>query len=125
MTGAISNTSPLLYLYRIGVLEWLPKLFSEIWAPTTVVDEMKEGRRKGYDVPDPSNYNWLQIVNPRSMPSEWFSLELGPGELATMALGLENSSRIILLDHALTRRIAQAAGLTVWGTLKILLEAKS
>jgi len=29
------------------------------------------------------------------------------------------------LDDALARRIAQAAGLNVWGTLKVLLEAKS
>jgi predicted nucleic acid-binding protein len=42
-----------------------------------------------------------------------------------MALALENSNRIVLLDDALARRIAQAAGLKVWGTLKILLEAKS
>ncbi len=42
-----------------------------------------------------------------------------------MALGLENPDHIILLDDMLARRTAQAAGLQVWGTLKILLEAKS
>ena len=30
MPEAITNTSPLLYLYRIGVLEWLPGLFNEV-----------------------------------------------------------------------------------------------
>jgi len=30
-----------------------------------------------------------------------------------------------LLDDGLARRTAQAAGLQVWGTLKVLLEAKS
>ncbi len=59
------------------------------------------------------------------MPSEWLALDLGAGELAAMALALENPTRIILLDDALARRTAQAAGLTVWGTLKVLLEAKS
>lgn len=125
MPEAISNTSPLLYLYRIDVVEWLPKMFSEVWIPTAVFDELKEGQQKGYDVPDPSNYNWLQVVNPHATPSEWLSLDLGAGELATMALALENSSRIVLLDDLLARRTAQAAGLTVWGTLKVLLEAKS
>ena len=43
MPKAISNTSPLLYLYRIGVLEWLPELFSEIWAPEGVTVELQEG----------------------------------------------------------------------------------
>jgi predicted nucleic acid-binding protein len=38
---------------------------------------------------------------------------------------LENPDRIVLLDDALARRTAQAAGLHVWGTLKIMLEAKA
>lgn len=123
MPEAVSNTSPVLYLYRIGVIDWIPKLFSEIWIPTAVFDELKEGQRKGYDVPDPSHYGWLHVVDPRTTPSEWLSLDLGPGELA--ALALENPMRVVLLDDMLARRTAQAAGLTVWGTLKILLEAKA
>lgn len=31
MPEAISNTSPLLYLYRLDTVEWLPKLFQEVW----------------------------------------------------------------------------------------------
>lgn len=125
MPEAIVNTSPLVYLYRIGALEWLPKLFGEIWVPNAVVRELEEGQRRGYDVPRPSNYTWLRIVDPRAIPSEWLTLDLGPGEVAAMALGLENPSRIVLLDDARAREIAEAAGLKVWGTLKILLEAKS
>jgi predicted nucleic acid-binding protein len=86
---------------------------------------IQEGRRKGYDVPNPEDYEWLEIVNPKAMPSEWLSLDLGPGELAAMALALENPSRIVILDDMLARRTAQFAGLQVWGTLKVLLEAKS
>ena len=122
---AISNTSPLLYLYRIGGINWLPKLFDEVWTPEAVKNELLAGRTKGYDVPDPADFNWLHIVNPNSMPSEWLALDLGTGEIAAMALALENPSRVILLDDMLARRTAQAAGLQVWGTLKILLEAKS
>jgi predicted nucleic acid-binding protein len=42
-----------------------------------------------------------------------------------MATALDNPGRIVLLDDALARRTAQKAGLQVWGTLKILIEAKS
>ncbi len=125
MAEAISNTSPVLYLYRIGALEWLPKLFSEVWVPNAVVMELQEGLRRSYDVPNPDDYGWLQVVEPRSVPSEWLTLDLGTGELEAMALALENPRRVVLLDDALARRIAQAAGLEVWGTLRILLEAKS
>ena len=125
MLKAISNTSPLLYLYRIGGIQWLLRLFSEIWVPEAVKNELQEGQRKGYDVPNLDDYLWLNIVNPKSTPSEWLTLDLGTGEIAVMALALENPDKVILLDGALARRIAQAAGLQVWGTLKILLEAKS
>ena len=90
MPKAISNTSPLLYLYRVGAIRWFPKLFDEIWTPNAVKNELLAGKSKGYDVPDPSDYAWLKIVNPKSMPSEWLALDLGAGEIAAMALALEN-----------------------------------
>ena len=125
MSKAISNTSPLLYLYRTGAIDLLPKLFDEVWTAESVQNELLAGRNKGFDVPNPADYPWLKIVTPKSMPSEWLALDLGAGELGAMALALENPDRIILLDDMLARRTAQVAGLQVWGTLKILLEAKS
>ena len=125
MPKAISNTSPLLYLYRIGAIDWLPKFLDEVWTPEAVKNELLAGRSKGYDVPNPTDFDWLHIVNPKSMPSEWLALDLGAGELGAMALALENPDRIVLLDDMLARRTAQVAGLQVWGTLRVLLEAKS
>ncbi|HFC08602.1 MAG TPA: DUF3368 domain-containing protein [Chloroflexi bacterium] len=124
MRKAISNTSPLLYLYRIGVIEWLGALFEEVWVPDAVIAELEEGRRRGYDVPRLGGYSWVKRVNPEHLPAEWFALDLGKGELAAMALGLANPERVILLDDLLARRVAEAAGLQVWGTLRVLLEGK-
>ena len=125
MPEAVSNTSPLLYLHRIEALNWLPELFGQVWTPGAVILELEAGRQKGYDVPVPDSYPWLHVVEPTSMPSAWLALDLGAGELAAMALALEHPEKVVLLDDTLARRIAQAAGLQVWGTLKILLEAKS
>lgn len=125
MPEAITNTSPMLYLHRIGVLEWLPQLCEDIWIPQAVVDELQAGQRKGYDVPIPEACAWLQVVEPRVVPSEWLSLDLGPGELAVLAIALDHPQRVVLLDDSRARRIAQAAGLTAWGTLRVLLEAKA
>jgi predicted nucleic acid-binding protein len=125
MADLISNTSPLLYLYRLGNLDWLRQLFDSVWIPSAVVSELRQGLEQGYDVPKPDTYHWLKVVDPIATPSEWLVLDLGAGEIAAMALALENRSRIVLLDDALARKIAQGAGLTVWGTLKILLEAKA
>ena len=120
MLKAISNTSPLLYLYRIDGIEWLPKLFNEIWTPEAVRSELQAGRAKGYDVPTTEDYSWLTIVNPTSTPSEWLVSDLGAGEIAVMALALEHGDMVVLLDDMVARRTAQAAGLLVWVTLRLL-----
>lgn len=44
MLKVISNTSPLLYLYRIGAIDLLPKLFNEVWTPDVVNKELLAGR---------------------------------------------------------------------------------
>jgi len=124
MPTAISNTSPLLYLYRIGKIELLPRLFEQVLTVPAVAAELKTGREKGYSVPQTEEYGWLQIVSPNQVPSEWLASDLGKGELETMALALEHQEKMVILDDALARRIAQAAGLEVWGTLRVSLEAK-
>jgi predicted nucleic acid-binding protein len=121
---AISNTSPLLYLYRIGALDWLPKLFSEVWTAEAVALELEDGAKRGHQVPLLRTLDWLKMASPRSVPSQWLALDLGAGELAVLAMALENRERIVLLDDALARRVAQAAGLQVWGTLRVVLEGK-
>jgi len=125
MPKAITNTFPLLYLYRANRIEWLDELFDEVWTPNAVIEELEEGKKRGDDVPLAQNYSWLKIRTPRSTPSEWLTLDLGKGELETMSLALENKNRIVILDDALARKIAQAAKIEVWGTLKVLLETKS
>ena len=124
MPKAIINTSPFLYLYRIGHIEILPRLLNEILTVPAVVKELNQGREKGYRVPSLEEYTWLQIVAPNQVPSEWLAADLGRGELETMSLALEHRENIVVLDDALARRIAKAAGLEVWGTLRVLLEGK-
>ena len=125
MPSIITNTSPLYYLHQLDALPWLPELFTEISTPTAVVTELHQGREKGHNAPDPEDYPWIKIKNPSNIPPEWLALDLGAGELAVLALSLEETAQIILLDERIARRIAEAAGLTVWGTLRVLLEAKS
>jgi predicted nucleic acid-binding protein len=81
--------------------------------PDAVKNELLEGHTRGYNVPNPTDFKWLHIVDPKSMPSEWLALDLGLGEIAAMALALENPEHIVLLDDMLARRTAQAAGLKV------------
>lgn len=88
MAKAVTDTSPLLYLYRIGKVDILPQVFEEVLTVPAVVSELAEGQAKGYEVPKPEEYNWLRVVSPQKMPSEWLASDLGKGELETMALAL-------------------------------------
>ena len=125
MVEIVSDTSPLLYLYRIQALDWLPALGGDVRIPKAVELELQEGRRRGYDVPDPAGYDWLRIVDPGVIPSEWLTLDLGRGELAVLSLALESPKCTVLLDDKRARRLARGAGLDVRGTLGVLIEAKA
>jgi predicted nucleic acid-binding protein len=125
LNRATCSVSPIIFLYRIGALEWLPKIFDEIWMPSEVLDDLLEARFIGYDVPSPFNLPWVQYQDPQlTIPAAWMSLDLSSGEVAAMSLAFENPNCIVLLDEPLGRRAAKAVGIQYWGTLKILLEAK-
>ena len=55
LRGAISDTSPLIYLYRIGSILWLAHLFEDVLIADAVRRELEEGQHLGYNVPDPTD----------------------------------------------------------------------
>jgi hypothetical protein len=76
MPSAITNTSPLIYLHRAGVLDWLNRLFDSVWVPGSVIAEIQQGGRLGYNVPDVETLLWLNVVDPMHLPHKWLSLHL-------------------------------------------------
>jgi predicted nucleic acid-binding protein len=85
MLEATSNTSPLFYLHQIDAFELLPRLFSVVWIPNAVIQELEAGQRQGCNVPNPSGYPWIRVADPERLPSAWLALDLGPGELSALA----------------------------------------
>lgn len=59
----IVNTSPLLYLHRLGCIYILEKLYRNIVIPQAVVNELKEGKTVGEDVPAIEDYSWITVKN--------------------------------------------------------------
>ncbi len=126
MNRATCSVSPIIYLYRVGALEWLSKLFDEVWMPTVVLEDLLEARFIGYDVPRPFDLPWVQYEDPElTVPAAWMSLDLSSGEVAAMSLAFENRDCVVLLDDPLARRAAHNVGIQYWGTIQILLEAKA
>ena len=126
MSRIACSTSSLVYLYRINGLQWLPGLFDEVLVASFVLEELLEGRFDGFDVPNMLEFSWVKFSDPQlTIPSEWVAVELSRGDLITLSLALENSPCTALVDDAVTRRAGRLVGLTIKGTLGVLLDAKN
>ena len=110
MSKGVCSVSPVIYLYRIGILDWLPKVFDEVFMPSIVLDDLLEGRFIGYDVPSPFDLPWMQYKDPQlTVPSAWMSLDLSSGEVAAMSLAFETPQCVVLLDDPVARRADRLA----------------
>jgi uncharacterized protein len=118
------NTSPLLYLHQVRLLEILPKLYGTVIAPSAVEQELAVGRAKGIAVPDLNLLNWLQIRVIDLASTIPNVIDLGRGEAEVIALGIENPNSLLILDDQLGRRIATLYQLRYTGTLGVLIKAK-
>jgi len=120
----IVDTSPLQYLYQLGLLHLLPEILGDAVIPPAVAAELAEGRRIGLAVPDPAQLPWLAVQNVSGaavLPLAW---DLGSGEREALALALEHAGAVVVLDDRLARRAAAALGIPLVGTLGLLLRAK-
>ena len=120
----ISNTSPIFYLHRLRLLDLLQELYQKIIVPKAVVAELETGRRQGEDVPDIDNYKWIETQAVRSSQILGLSTDFGSGETEVLALALEVSESLVIIDEKLARKIARLRGLRVTGTAGVLLKAK-
>jgi predicted nucleic acid-binding protein len=112
----VSNSSPLIALVRIQRLEIVPAILRSVLIPPAVVREIAPSIPV---VPD-----WLE-VRATTRPSVLTSRgRLGDGEWEAIALAVELGASAILIDDRPARRLAEAAGLNVIGTLGLLLGAK-
>lgn len=124
MPEVFSDTSPLQYLYQLGLLSILPTLVDRITVPPSVERELRTGRNLGFNLPDLSTLDWVEIRRPTSRPALPLINDLGPGESETLMLALESPGSIALLDDALARRVAETLKIQFRGTLGLLLDAK-
>jgi predicted nucleic acid-binding protein len=120
----ISDTSPLQYLFQANLLVLLQKLYGQITIPESVVEEIAAGRALGIHLPDLTTIPWIlvrQVRDPTLLP---LAPDLGAGEREVLALAVNTSDSLVLLDDALARRHARLLKVTFTGTLGVLLRAK-
>ena len=110
---AVSNSTCLIALERIGQLELLPRLFSHLMIPPVV------GAEFGH------SHSWLEIREPqnRSLVAV-LRMQVDEGEAEALALALEVPEAELVLDDKKARQLAGRLGLNVIGTIGLLLRAK-
>lgn len=110
---AITNSTCLIALERIGQLELLPRVFATVFAPPEVQAEL--GRRP----------EWLTVEGVRDAAVvAALRTQLDDGEASAIALAMELGDVIVILDDKKARRIARQIGLKILGTIGVLLRAK-
>ena len=119
----ISNNSPLVGLFGLNLLSLLRDLYTEVWIPRAVE---KEFLRKNPIVRREAlkNIPWIKTVDLTNPQTAAIYVELDEGEAEILALADEHDARLVLLDEKRGRQAAEEIGLTVKGTVGVLLEAK-
>lgn len=120
----VCNTGPIIALSRIGRLDLLRQIIPSIRVPSIVVGELKDGFGKA----DLNVSGWLETIviqDSSSLPDAFLSAELDAGEAAVITLAKELNIGVLMDERKGRRVAAEAYGLMVIGTGRILLEAKN
>jgi uncharacterized protein len=114
VTGvAVTNSTCLISLDRIGALDLLRRVFDEVLVPPAVVHEVGTPP-KWLTIRAVANAVWEQALG----------YNLGPGESAAIGLAAEHPAAEIVLDDRKARRFAERIGLRIVGTPGIIIRAK-
>ncbi len=122
----ISNATPLIAFSRIGHLPLLRRMVAEsLVIPEAVADELSNYETTRPGGIDLSQEPWIQT---RTVADEQQVRLLLPtldrGEAEVIALGLEQSARLVLIDELIGRKVAESLGLPITGSVGILIRAK-
>src|SRR5207302_10929572 len=95
---AVTNTSPLIYLSRIGRLD-LFRQYREVLIPEKVLEEIEAGRKRGHpealDVQRLVRTGHARVVRVPKVRREW---NLGPGEAGAIAVALRDRADEMVID---------------------------
>ncbi len=125
MSTIVCNAGPLIALAGIGQVGLLRDLFGVILVPAEVQMEVEAGGGTGLGAGVFRIAPWLQVESLSRKADPLLASLLDSGEATTIALALEKSAALVLMDEVKGRRVARDIyGLAVIGTGRVLVEAK-
>jgi len=119
----ISDASTLIGLARIGQLNLLRKLYSQIIIPQAVFEEVSKEKKAGSEKISKASYIKIEKVKDE-IAVKFLLGNLGRGESEVLVLAKEKQADLILIDEKKARKMARRAGFKVMGILGLLLVSK-
>lgn len=119
----VSNTTPLISLGEIGLLQVAHTLYGEIWIPEAVFSEYHAGLPTHEKRPSLTGFSWIAVHAASADPAVPATLDAGEAE--AIALARASGARLILIDEQRGRAVAGRLGLKVAGSIAVLLDAKA
>jgi predicted nucleic acid-binding protein len=110
----ISDTSCLILLEKIGELSILNKLFGIITTTSAVAEEYGQPLPPWFEIKEPSDKNYQAIIE----------ASVDKGEASAIALAIELDDCLLIIDDLKGRKFAHQLGLTIIGTIGVIVDAK-
>ena len=128
MAVVVSDTSLLIHLSGLGHLALLRALYQQVLIPSAVWRETVEegrGRAGEVEVREAVRSGWVEVRPVANGPLVQLLKEgLDDGEAEAIALALEATADLVLLDETQAREKAALMGLPLTGTIGVLIRAK-
>jgi predicted nucleic acid-binding protein len=110
----ISDTSCLILLEKIGALHFLHYLFGQVIITKEIAEEFS------LELPD-----WFKIEQPKNkIYQKILEASLDKGEASAIAFAIEQNDCLLIIDDLKGRKYAEQLGITITGTLGIIVLAK-
>ena len=110
----VSDTSCLILLEKVEALHLLQLLFGQVYITPEVAAEY------GNNLP-----NWVSIKSPiDNQRQKVLEVAVDKGEASAIALALEQSDCLLIIDDLKGRKLAKRLGINITGTLGVLVQAK-
>jgi len=119
----VVNASPLILLFKSGLDDLLPQLFSTIIVPEAVWDEISRGSDIAAQKLLDNEATWITRITIQ-IPPEILVWNLGDGESEVLSYAFGNKGFRAVIDDKAARNCAKTIGIETLGTGGILVLAK-
>lgn len=125
MRKVIVNSTPLIALCHVRQLDLLRKLYGEIIIPKAVYQEISVKKDSVCKRDVDCAMKWIHIKEIQNeMAKSMYKTMLHEGEVEVMILAKEECADLVIIDDKNAKKHAKYLGLSVTGTLGVLIKAK-